>query len=90
LFVFCSLKISFSFCQEFFSGVDTMLESRKDEEVGFSLSYNKNACRKVIREFSAKDVRWPQFGSIYLIPYCYYTAQKGAFGFVQASSTRLE
>ena len=42
--------------QEFFEGIDTLLKTRREDEVAFNLTFNKASLKKVIREYSSKDV----------------------------------
>jgi len=42
---------------EFFDGIDNLLLTRKDEEIGYQLSYNKNALKKVIAQYPGPTIR---------------------------------
>jgi len=42
---------------EFFEGIDQLLQTRKDEEVGYQISYNKNALRKILAQYPSAVVR---------------------------------
>ena len=42
--------------QDFFDGIDTLLKTRREDEVAFNLSFNKATLKKVVRESSSKEV----------------------------------
>jgi len=51
------LRLRESHLQEFFEGVETLLKTRRDDEVAFNLTFNKASLKKVIQDYSTKEVR---------------------------------
>jgi hypothetical protein len=51
------LKRPFAKIIDYFDGVERLLKTTAPTEVSSNSSYNKSALKKVVREFSAKDVR---------------------------------
>jgi len=43
--------------QDFFEGVETLLKTRRDDEVAFNLTFNKASLKKVIQDYSTREVR---------------------------------
>lgn len=43
---------------EFFEGIEELLKTKSPEEVGYHLSYNRSALKKMIASFTPKEVSY--------------------------------